>query len=181
MRGAPHSGFAVAMRVMRALTSAWGAGRPPVWRPDSFRPVLAEAAPLPPYDRVDAELQELSVDARRPQGVRCDHLPHKGSDLGMDARTASGWPTRAPGRSLLAESRRLRRAHRVAGALVGRVRVVARRRDLVDAITAVVVAGVARERALAGRHGEPIDAVALRDVAGARMLLPQDMKARVTV
>src|SRR5262245_21734368 len=99
----------------------------------------------------------------------------------MDARTAPGWPTRELGRSLLAESRRLRRAHRVAGAPVGRVRVVARRRDLVDAITAVVVAGVARERALAGRHGEPIDAVALRDVEGDRMILPQDMEARVTV
>ena len=46
----------------------------------------------------DAELQELSVDARRPpQGIRRGPLLHKGSDLGMDARTASGWPTRELG------------------------------------------------------------------------------------
>ena len=35
MRGAPHSGFAVAMRVISALISALMGGRPPVVRPES--------------------------------------------------------------------------------------------------------------------------------------------------
>jgi hypothetical protein len=36
MRGAPQSGFAVAMRVTRALISALTGGRPPVERPESW-------------------------------------------------------------------------------------------------------------------------------------------------
>ena len=36
MRGAPQSGFAVAMRVTRALISALMGGRPPVERPESW-------------------------------------------------------------------------------------------------------------------------------------------------
>ena len=36
MRGAPHSGFAVAMRVISALISALMGGRPPVGRPESW-------------------------------------------------------------------------------------------------------------------------------------------------
>src|SRR5438093_882331 len=36
IRGAPQSGFAVAMRVIKALISAWTAGRPPVEPPESF-------------------------------------------------------------------------------------------------------------------------------------------------
>ena len=36
MRGAPQSGFAVAMRVIRALISALMGGRPPVGRPESW-------------------------------------------------------------------------------------------------------------------------------------------------
>src|SRR5881396_3193282 len=51
MRGAPQRGFAVAMRVIKALISAWTAGRPPVRRGE-LSPVFAEAAPLPPQDGV---------------------------------------------------------------------------------------------------------------------------------
>src|SRR6266478_2886754 len=36
IRGAPQRGFAVAMRVIRVLISAWTAGRPPVERPESL-------------------------------------------------------------------------------------------------------------------------------------------------
>ena len=36
MRGAPHSGLAVAMRVIRARISALMGGRPPVVRPESL-------------------------------------------------------------------------------------------------------------------------------------------------
>ena len=53
---------------------------------------------------VDAELEELSVDARcAPQGIRRGHLPDQGGDLGIDARTASGRPTRKLG-PVLAEA-----------------------------------------------------------------------------
>src|SRR5262249_20210653 len=34
--GAPQRGFAVAMRMTRALTSAWTGGRPPIGRPESL-------------------------------------------------------------------------------------------------------------------------------------------------
>ena len=47
MRGAPHSGFAVAMRVIRARISALMGGRPP-GAARELGPVLAEATPLPP-------------------------------------------------------------------------------------------------------------------------------------
>ena len=53
---------------------------------------------------VDAELEKLAVDARRtPQGVSGGHLPDEGSDLGIDARTTAGRPTREPG-PILAEA-----------------------------------------------------------------------------
>ena len=53
---------------------------------------------------IDPELREFPVDARRtPQGIRGGHLSHKGGDLGIDARTASGRPIRELG-PVLAEA-----------------------------------------------------------------------------
>jgi hypothetical protein len=58
---------------------------------------------------IDTELREFPVDARRTsQGIRGGHLSHKGGDLGIDARTASGRPTRELGPVL---ARDLRRRH----------------------------------------------------------------------
>jgi len=51
---------------------------------------------------LEAELQELSVDARgTPERMRGGQFPNQGSDLDSDARTTSGRPTRTlgPGRA----------------------------------------------------------------------------------
>jgi hypothetical protein len=53
---------------------------------------------------VDAELQELAMDARgAPQGIRRGHLPDEGGDLGADGGAASGGPARELG-PVLAEA-----------------------------------------------------------------------------
>src|ERR671918_3071218 len=53
---------------------------------------------------VDAELEELAVDARRtPQGIRCGHLPDECGDLGADGWAAGSGPTRRAG-PVLAEA-----------------------------------------------------------------------------
>jgi hypothetical protein len=53
---------------------------------------------------IDAELEELPVDAgSTPQGIRCDHFPDEGGDLGIDARTTSSRPARKLG-PVLAEA-----------------------------------------------------------------------------
>jgi hypothetical protein len=53
---------------------------------------------------VDAELEELPVDARRtPQGIRRGHRPDEGGDLGADGWAAASGPARTAG-PVLAEA-----------------------------------------------------------------------------
>src|SRR5262249_31293121 len=48
---------------------------------------------------VEAELEELAVDARRPpQGIRRGHRPDEGGDLGADGWAATAGPARTAGR-----------------------------------------------------------------------------------
>jgi CRP-like cAMP-binding protein len=90
MRGAPQSGFAVAMRVIRALISALMRGRPPVERPESLGPILAEATPLPPQDGVGGNDDE--------------GLPPPGPDPGQpDPEKAVRWTKLRPGRRSLVD------------------------------------------------------------------------------
>jgi len=70
-----------------------GEERPPGLR-GSGAPLGHEAGDRALGD-VDAELEELTMDARgTPQGIRRGHCPHKRGDLVTDARTTSGRPTR---------------------------------------------------------------------------------------
>jgi len=53
---------------------------------------------------VDAELQQLAVDAgRTPQGIGRGHLPDECGDLGVDGRASASGPAREPG-PVLAEA-----------------------------------------------------------------------------
>ena len=52
IRGAPHKGFVSAIRLTRAAISALTGGRPTMRPAGARRPVLAEAAPLPPENGV---------------------------------------------------------------------------------------------------------------------------------
>jgi hypothetical protein len=52
---------------------------------------------------VDAELEELAVDARRtPQGIRRGHRPDEGGDLGAEWWAAASGPVRTAGGSVAA-------------------------------------------------------------------------------
>src|SRR4029450_10212494 len=67
--------------------------RPPGLR--GLGPTLGREAGDGAFGDVDAELEELAVDARRsPQGIRRGHRPHEAGDLGVDAGATAGRPTR---------------------------------------------------------------------------------------
>ena len=57
--GAPHKGFAAAMRVIKARSSAFTGGRPPGGLRGQVGPMLAEAPSLPPQDGVGSHDQEM--------------------------------------------------------------------------------------------------------------------------
>ena len=76
--------------------------RPPGLR--GLRAVLRHEAGDGAFGDVDAEFQQLSVDARgAPEGIRGGHLPDQGADLGIDWRAAAGGPARELG-PVLAEA-----------------------------------------------------------------------------
>ena len=79
--------------------------RPPGLR--RSRTTLRHEAGDGAFGDVDAELQELAMDARSaPQGIRRGHLPDEGGDLGADGWAASGGP------AWVQYSRKRRRWHR---------------------------------------------------------------------